>query len=82
MIPPDMYLSEGLIETLLSYCARVRNEELAMKLYQSLETPIARSVLTALLHLHISFDDNDGAEKVLAEISRRGDFYGPWSFQW
>lgn len=80
LVPPYMQMTEGLIETLLSYCARTRNEELSMKLYKSLETPVARSVLTALLHLHISFDDNSGAESVLAEISRRGDYLKPVEF--
>lgn len=79
-IPEEFYKAEGLVEALLSYCGRTRNETLAVKVYQTLDTPIPRSVLTSLLYLHISFDDNSGAEKILTEISRRKDYLKPVEF--
>lgn len=80
IIPEEYYIVEGLTEILLSYCARTKNQELAVTVYSQLEAPIPRSVLTALLHLHISFGDSGGAEKILLEIARRNDALRPVEF--
>lgn len=79
-VPEDYYTVEGLTEVLLSFCARTKNQELAVTIYSKLEAPIPRSVLTSLLHLHISFGDNEGAEKILLEIARRNDAIQPVEF--
>lgn len=80
IIPDDYFTIEGLTEVLLSYCARTKNQDLAVRVYSKLEAPIPRSVLTSLLHLHISFGDNGGAEKILLEIARRNDAIRPVEF--
>lgn len=79
-IPESLYMTEGLTEVLFTFCARTDNKDLALKLYEKLESPIPRSVLTSLLYLHVKFGDNNGAENVLKEIARRGDTIKPVEF--
>ncbi|CDO54143.1 similar to Saccharomyces cerevisiae YJL209W CBP1 Mitochondrial protein that interacts with the 5'-untranslated region of the COB mRNA [Geotrichum candidum] len=80
IVPPEYYTADGITGPLFSYCARTKNRELAMEIYSQLEAPIKRNILTSLLHLHISFDDNEGAEKILQEITRRKETLLPIEF--
>lgn len=80
LVTEEYYNVEGLTEILLSYCARTKDQDLAVKVYAQLNAPIPRTVLTSLLHLHISLGDNEGAEKILKEISRRNDALLPVEF--
>lgn len=80
LVPPEYYTVDGLTGPLFSYCARTKNRELAMEIYHKLQAPIKRNILTSLLHLHISFGDNVGAEKILQEINRRQETLLPLEF--
>ncbi len=71
-LPLSLYTHPGMSEALLIYAARQKDVEFASVVCQQLTLPLSRNVLGALLYLHLSFDDSEGAERVLSEIFRQG----------
>jgi hypothetical protein len=68
---PEFYGVDGIAEALLMYCARDENLDLASEVCKRLNSPVRRTVLTSLLHLHLVVKDEEGAEKILREINSR-----------
>ncbi|ODQ80303.1 hypothetical protein BABINDRAFT_161261 [Babjeviella inositovora NRRL Y-12698] len=70
-LPCELYAHPSLVETLLHFSARTKNQELSQEILIQLKVrglPLERSTLSGLLHTNLVFQNTAMAEKILQEI--------------